>query len=485
MRTPNNSPFVLGTLLLAGLLNAPSNASADPVYAPLVAGNTDFALKLLDQLEAAKPANVFFSPYSISTCFGMVYAGARGSTALQMAAALNLGTNQTEVASEFGALQAELSAQPGGTGAALNVANGLWAQTNFPFLPAFLDSARANFDASVNQVDFMTEAPQITDQINRWVSDQTAGMIPNVLAPGTVNPTTRLALVDAIYFKGGWLNIFDTNATQIQPFYVAPNQFVYTPMMEQKEGVGYFEDNLLQAVELPYTASNLAMVVLLPKLNGPLALTPAELSAALDGLAPQWVDVRLPKFKLDLNLNLAPIMKSMGMVDAFEAGVADFSGIDGTRDLSIGSATHEAAVDVNETGTTAAGATVITIVSTVVFQPTEFTADHPFIFLIRDTNSASVLFLGYVGDPTSGAMRYSATAQPLIQVGAGSFGVRNHQFGFNIAGTNATLAVEACTNLARGGWFPVRTLTLTNGSAYFSEPVQSNSPTRFYRVHSP
>jgi serpin B len=223
----------------------------------------------------------------------------------------------------------------------------------------------------------------------------------------------------------------------------------------------------------------------LPKVNGSLALTPSELSAALDGLAPQWVDVRLPKFKLDLNLNLAPIMKNLGMVDAFEAGVADFSGMDGGRDLSIGSATHEAVVDVDEMGTTAAGATVITIVTSVVFQPMEFTVDHPFLFLIRDTNSASILFLGYVSDPTSGGSRYSATAQPLIQVGAGSFGIRNHQFGFNIAGTNDTLAVEACTNLARGAWFPVRTLTLTNGSAYFSEPVQSNSPSRFYRVHSP
>jgi serpin B len=485
MRMSNAFSLALGTVLLVGLSNPPGSIAATPLYAPLVAGNTDFALSLLGQLEATNSGNIFFSPYSISACFGMVYDGARGETALQMAEALDLSTNQAEVGPEYGALQAELVTQAGQNGISLSVANGLWAQTNFSFLPAFLDNADTNYDASVQQVDFTTDALQITGQINEWVADQTDGMIPNLLQPGTLNPYTRLALVDAIYFNGGWQTIFDTNLTTSAPFYVSPTQFVYAPLMEQFETARYYEDNLLQAVELPYLNSNLTMVVLLPKINGPAALTSAELSAALDGLAPRWMDVILPKFNLDMTINLVPILENMGMVDAFSPDAADFSGMSVAGGLSIASATHEAVVEVNETGTVAAGATVITIVISAITIPTLFQADHPFVFLIRDTNSASILFLGRVGDPTAGSAPRATTSLPLIQTTGGSFGLRNHQFGFNVTSTNATLVVEACTNLTRGAWFPIRTLTLTNGSAYFSEPLPPNSPSRFYRVQQP
>ncbi len=488
MKTSNAIALALGTVFLVGLTIAPGNLSATPVYAPLVAGNTDFALNLLGQLETTNSPNLFFSPYSISACFGMVYAGARGQTAQQMAAALSMSTNQAQVGSEFGALQAELSAQQSTNGISLSLANGLWAQTNFPFLPAFLDNASTNYDASVQQVDFITDALEITSQINAWVANQTEGMIPNLLQPGTLNPTTRLALVNAIYFQGGWQSIFNTNLTQVAPFYVSPSQTVNVPMMEQLETARYYEDNFLQAVELPYVNSNLTMVVLLPKLNGPIALTPTELSAVFDGLMPSWLDVKLPKFKLDLNLNLVPLLENMGMTDAFLPGVADFSGIDGGTDLSIGSATHEAVIAVNETGTVAAGATVITIISLAESPSTLFQADHPFVFLIRDTNSGSILFLGQVGNPTTGSAHSAATPLPLIQTADGNFGIRNHHFGFNVASTstNATLVVvEACTNLLNNVWFTNQMLTLTNGSAYFSEPMPTNATSRFYRVRSP
>lgn len=484
MRMSNAFSLVLGAVLVVSLYVAPDRASATPVYAPLVAGNTDFALNLYGQIAAQNTNNIFFSPYSISTCLGMVYAGARGETALQMAGALDLSTNQAQTGSEFGALQAELNAQQGVNGISLSVANGLWAQTNFPFLPAFMNDASDNYDATVQQVDFITDAPQITGQINDWVADQTDGMISNLLAPGTLKSTTRLALVNAIYFNGGWQSVFNTNFTTVQPFYASPSQFVYAPMMQQLESVRYYADNLLQAVELPYINSNLTMVVLLPRGNGPMALTPAELSAAIDGLTPTWMYVKLPKFKLDMTLDLVPILENMGMVDAFVPGVADFSGIDGGTDLSIDSATHKAVVDVNETGTVAAGATVITVIPLIAPVPTLFQADHPFIFLIRDTNSASILFMGQVADPTAGGARFNGPL-PSIATGDGNFGVRNQQFGFNVSGTNATLVVEACTNITSGAWFPVQTLTLTNGSAYFNELLPANSPSRFYRVRSP
>jgi serpin B len=477
-----SNPFslVLGTILLAGLSNPPASTLATPIYTPLVAGNTTFALNLFAQLIATNSGNVFISPYSISTCFGMVYAGARGETALQMATALNLSTNQAEIGPQFGALQAELESQQDQNVIRLDVANGLWAQTNYPFLPAFLDNASTNFEAGVQQVNFITEAPQITDQINAWVATQTEGMISNLLQPGSLTPATRLTLVDAIYFNGGWQTPFDTNFTTVAPFYVSPNQSVPVPLMEQREWARYYADNLLQAVELPYLNSNLTMVVLLPLGNSPLALTPTELATAIDGLTPQWMDVTLPKFKLETTVNLVPILKNLGMIDAFDAGAADFSGIDGSSDLSIDSAIHKAVVDVSETGTVAAGATVITLPPAFSPIPTLFRADRPFVFLIRDTNSGSIVFLGQVANPVPGA----AGTRPLIQANAGSFGLRNQQFGFAVVGTNSTLVVEACTNLEGGMWFPVQTLTLTNGSGFFSEPWLANSPGRFYRVHA-
>jgi serpin B len=482
MRKWNAFSLVLGTALLAVLYSAPRSVLADSSYTSLVAGNTDFALGLYGQLAAVPTTNLFFSPYSISTCLGMVYAGAAGNTASQMAEALDFSTNQAGVGPEFGALQAELIAQQGSNGIILNVANGLWAQTNFPFLPAFLANATGNYDAMVQSVDFTTDAPEICDQINDWVSEETDGMIANLLSPRALNPDVRLLLVDAIYFNGGWRSIFNTNLTVNAPFYVAPGQFLYVPMMAQVEGVRYYADSFLQAVELPYTNSSVTLLVLLPKTNGPASLPPAELSAVIDGLAPSWVDVRLPKFKLDTTINLVPILKNMGMVDAFMPGVADFSGIDGGRDLSIGSAFHEAVVEVNETGTIAAAATAIGIVSTVVSLNPVFQADHPFIFLIRDTNSGSILFMGRVDDPTGGGAALAATPTPMIQTSDSSFGIRNQQFGFKVAGTNCLLVVEACTNLAGGAWMPIQGLMLTNGSAYFSEPLQSNRSTRFYRV---
>jgi serpin B len=484
MRTSNALSLVLGTLLGVGLLSAPGNTSATPLYSPLVTGNTDFALNLLNQLAPTNGANVFFSPYSISACFGMVYAGARGETALQMAEALNFSTNPADVGPEFGSLQAELDTQQGVGGISLSVANGLWAQTNFLFLPAFLDNASSNYDANLQQVDFTTQAPQITAQINDWVANQTDGMISNLLQPGMLKADTRLALVNAIYFQAAWQSVFDTNLTRIAPFFVWPGQGVLASTMEQAEFAHYYEDNLLQAVELPYINSNLTMVVLLPKTNGPLTLTPAELSAALDGLAPRFVDVQLPKFKLATTINLIPLLENLGMVDAFAPTAADFSGIDGASDLSIDTATHQAVIEVNETNTAAAGATAIGVVTSVYLPPILFQANHPFDFLIRDTNSGSILFMGQVNNPVPESPP-GVIPRPLIRTSDGGFGIRNHQFGFNIASTNATVVVEACTDVGLGDWFPVQTLTLTNGMAYFSEPLPANSASRFYRVHSP
>ena len=382
---------------------------------------------------------------------------------------------------DSGALQAELNAQQGTNGIILNAANGLWMQTYFPSCRRHGECQR-QLRRRLGIRGLWHGRPEICGLINDWVVEKTDGMIDNLLLPQALDASVKLVSVDTIYFNGGWRSIFNTNLTATAPFYVAPGQFLYVPMMEQTEGVRYYADNFFQAVELPYTNSSVALLVLLPKTNAPASLPAAELSAVIGGLAPSWVDVRLPKFKLETTINLVPILENMGMEDAFLSGVADFSGIDGAEDLSIASAIHKAVVEVNETGTIAAAATEIGLAPTVVGWSVVFQADHPFIFLIRDTNSGSILFMGRVDDPTGGGAALAANPAPMIQTSDGSFGIRNQQFGFNVAGTNCLLVVEACTNLAGGAWLPIQGLMLTNGSAHFSEPLSTNSPTRYYRV---
>jgi len=491
MKKSNAFSLVLGSFLVISLSGFPNRTFAAPVYAPLVAGNTDFALKMYGQLAAVNGGNIFFSPYSISACLGMVYEGAAGQTAQQMALALDFSTNQSAVDGEFGALQLELAGQQGQGGISLSIANGLWVQTNFPFLPAYLDGVASNYDANLQQVNFKADAGQITGQINEWVADKTADMITNLFA-SPLSDTTVLALVNAIYFKGGWASPFPTNATVNLPFFTSPGQMVQAPLMHELEGIPYFEDSLLQAVELPYGNSNLVMVALLPKATNGVAqldavLTPGELAAALGGMRLLNVDVWLPRFNLAMGANLIPLLENLGMMDAFESGVADFSGMDGGRDLFIDVVVHKAVVEVDETGTVAAGATGVGIIAAIGDPVNQtFRADHPFLFMIYDTNSASILFLGRVTDPTSsgGVSPSTVPIQPVIQTGDGGFDMQNHRFGFNISGTNASVVVESCTNFAPGGWFPVQALTLTNGSAYFSETLDTNSPARFYRVRT-
>lgn len=481
----------LASIFLAGLWGLTGTAVGDPVYAPLVAGNTQFALDMYHQLAEGAVGNIFFSPYSISSCLGMVYDGAAGNTAQQMAVALSFSTNQSDVGTQFAALDAELSAQQGQDGISLNIANGLWAQQNFPFLPSFFDNATSNFDADVQQVDFVTYAPLVTYVINQWVGTKTQGMISNLFAPGALNSSTVMALVNAIYFKGAWLNPFDTNLTMSVPFHVSSTKTVNTPMMNQYSTAPMFGNSLLQAVELPYANSNLVMIVLLPNdANGlaqmEAALTPQELATVINGLRPSYgVPLSLPKFSLSMTANLIPPLKNLLMVDAFEPGVADFSGMDGKQDLSIQVATHKAVVEVDEAGTTAAGATGIGVIPTVLFGV--FNANHPFVFLIYDTISGSILFMGRVVDPTNNGPSPAVVAgpRPLIQMHDGNFGLRGNQFGFTIAGTNNSVIVEVCTNANGGSWYPVQTLTPNNGSAYFSETVDPAAPLRFYRVRLP
>jgi serine protease inhibitor len=396
---------VTGVLLLSSAISLASGAPSMQTQ-PVVTGNTAFALDLYSRLKSGPP-NLFFSPYSISTCLAMTYAGARGETAQHMAHLFHFSADVQQVASSFRDLQRRLNQAGQQTGIQLNVANALWAQEGHAFLPDFLNLARNEYHANVHQADFKTGAQAARADVNSWVAQQTHDRIKDILPPGSIDPRTRLVLANAIYFKGAWAEPFRASETHPLPFHVSTSRQLQVPLMHQTALAGYLEDSDMQALELPYARNTLSMVVLLPRrIDGCPALedklTPSFLSSALAQMKREKVDIFLPKFKQDSAFDLKSELAKMGMANAF-GPTADFSGMDGTRNLYISGVFHKAWVEVNEQGTEAAAATATTMQSLALVRPVApppvFRADHPFIFLIRDPQSGSILFLGRLAQP--------------------------------------------------------------------------------------
>jgi len=401
----------VGAVFLASLLlclpSGFARAAQPSQTQALVDGNTAFACDLYAQPRNS-PGKLFFSPYSVSTALAMTYAGARGNTETQMAQVLHFGKNQARLHSAFGALRRQLNQASKQNGIELSLANALWAQQGHRFLPAFLNLGQGEYQASLKLADFQTGAEAARHEINGWVAKRTKDKIQDILPPGSLDQSTRLVLANAIYFKGAWTTPFPKAGTSPQPFHLDASRQADVPLMHHFDTVKYMENDTFQAVELPYIGAELSLVALLPReidgcgqLEG--QLSPALLSRCLGQMKSQKVELFLPRFKMESDFRLKDTLRDMGMSDAF-GSAADFSGMDGTRNLYISAVFHKAWVDVNEEGTEAAAATVVTMELKGVLRrppapPPVFRADHPFIFCIRDTRSGSLLFLGRLVDP--------------------------------------------------------------------------------------
>lgn len=388
------------SLLLGKLL--PALASAAPQDS-VVAGITAFALDLYAKLQP-RDGNLFLSPYSISTALALTYGGARGETASQMAEALHFGLPQNELHPAFAGLEAGLAGAQKKDKVRLGVANSLWPQQSAVFLPDYLGLCKTHYGTTITPLDYANAAESARESINHWVEDTTSGKITDLIAHGVLNSNTRMVLVNAIYFKGDWASQFKAEATQMQPFHLSGGKTGEVPMMFQKQDCGYRENADLQVLELPYAGNDLSMIVLLPRKADGLAemetkLTPDNLKQWTGGLERQKVEVFLPQFKLTSQFSLKDQLSAMGMTSAFSDN-ADFSGMNGQHDLFLGAVIHQAFVDVNEEGTVAAAATGAVIQTRSRPQPvTVFRADHPFLFMIRDRASGSILFMGRLSEP--------------------------------------------------------------------------------------
>jgi serpin B len=332
----------------------------------VVKGNNTFAFELYGKLRSAD-GNLFLSPYSISSALAMTYAGARAETRAQMAKVLHFDGDDTHLHSTFRDLNTCLNAE--GKSYEISVANALWGQQGYAFLDEFLKLTKDNYGAGLNEVDFVKATETARKTINTWVEKETRDKIKDLLKPGVLNHLTRLVLTNAIYFKGTWDSQFNKNQTRELPFHVQIDKTVQAPMMYQKEPFKFMETDKLQALELPYKGDELSMVILLPKKQDGLAelessLCADSLSNWLKGLGNQKVKVYLPRFKTTSEFSLGDVLSSMGMIDAFSLPTAAVMAL----------ASMPAPVPI-------------------------FRADHPFIFLIRDVASGSILFLGRIVNP--------------------------------------------------------------------------------------
>ncbi|MFI5298832.1 MAG: serpin family protein [Polyangiales bacterium] len=391
-------------------------ATATGAVTTLVSDNTDFAGDLYRQVAAAPSnanANVFVSPYSVSLALAMTYAGARGATHDQMAKALHFSLPDAQLHATFDAVDLLVEAPPiaasdGTTSFQLALADALFLDKQFNVAAPFLDTLATNYGAGTNRLDFENAPDASRLAINDWTAAQTNDRIQNLLPNGSITPLTRFVLVNAIYFKAGWAAPFDPKVTQAATFRAADGSTPSVQMMGAESEYKYAETADLQLLELPYTG-NASMVVLLPG-AGKLAsveasLSAATLSAALGAASFQQVNVSLPKFSIKgPTFSLMTTLKALGMTDAFDPNLADFSALtaDGSKTVSIADVLHQAFVAVDESGTEAAAATAVIGVGSVAFNPNPktFTADHPFLFVIRDTTTGSILFEGRVANPS-------------------------------------------------------------------------------------
>jgi serpin B len=374
-----------------------------------VQGNNAFAMDLYRQLGQGGSDNLFYSPYSISLALAMTYAGARGQTADEMAAALHFNLPQETLHPAFNALDQQLAAMADDLGNAeegqpftLNIANALWGQQGLNFEEDFLDTLARNYGAGMRLMDFAAEPEAARQEINQWVSDQTMEKIKDLLAEGTIDPTTRLVLTNAIYFNAGWFTPFNEGATQDETFTLLDGSEVTVPMMHTSGRFSYADGDGWRAVELPYVGQRAAMLVIVPEREQFEAfeesLDAAKLDEIVNNLESAGVQLGLPKFTYESEFSLVETLEALGMEQAFGGG-ADFSRMTGDASLYISEIVHKAFVDVNEKGTEAAAATAVVMAESALMENQQLTVDSPFIYLIRDRETGTLLFVGRVLNP--------------------------------------------------------------------------------------
>ena len=374
----------------------------------LAADDLAFGVDLYGQLRGQNAGNFIFSQTSISLALAMLYGGAANNTAAQMATALHFSLPPARLHPAFNALDLALMAQPSGVAAnafQLNIANSMWVQAGFTFLSSYLDLLAESYGAGLFVENFAGSPETARADINNWVSTQTQQMIPQLFDPGTIDSDTRLVLANAVYFHGTWLNGF--NPSSPNGIFHAPTGDVSVPMMSNSQSnAGLWQGTGWNAAAVDYAGGTTSMILLVPDAGTfdafEQGLSADRLTTMLTSTHQQACILTMPRFKFSTPSSLNGVLEALGMTDAFDPSLADFSGMDGGHDLSVGVVIHKAVIAVDEQGTTAAAATGVTVGVTAVMPqpPPPLVADRPFLFFVRHNPTGAILFQGRVVDPS-------------------------------------------------------------------------------------
>lgn len=386
-------------------------AAADPAGAKDAAQALDaFGFDLYRRL-ATGTGNVVYSPASVALALSMARAGAKGTTAAQMDTVMR-GMASDEHAAWVNALDAALASRTGtfkdvggkDQPVTLRIANAPFGQRDMTLVPAYLDALASRFGAGLRLVDYKKDAEAARAAINSWVNDQTEQRIPELLAKGDIDAMTRLVLVNAIYLKAAWQTPFSPEATKPAPFTKLDGSTIQVPTMAASEELPYATGSGWQAVELPYVGGQLAMDLVLPDDLAAFeaGLDTSTLGAITTGLSMHQVDLAMPKFGIETHAGLGDALVALGMTDAFDPNHADFSGMTTQEQLYISKVIHQANIDVDEKGTTAAAATAVAMRAMALpAGSVTLKVDRPFLFLVRDVPTGAILFMGRVTEPAT------------------------------------------------------------------------------------
>ena len=413
--------------VLTGSSGSMAAVASDQDVQALTAGNNAFALEIYGKLKEGK-GNLFCSPYGISSVMAMAYAGARGNTKAQMEQVLRLSQNGDNVHAAYREMTDSLGLtgnnESVGTklinvlrrvkdavllrgwaaGHQLDIVNGLWVMKGFDVSKDYRNLMKTYYHAPAEEADFEKDGQSARRSINSWFRKAEPRQIQRGRGAGRYRfpDQAGLSQCDLLQRRVGMRN--SRESTKGVPFTLLDGTKIKVPTMAQKHKFHYMETGGFKALKLPYKDSALSMIIFLPNAHDGLSemeesLTIDKLEACLKAMNEHTVIVDLPRFKMDSKLDLAKVLQSMGMTDAFSLTQADFSGIDGKKDLYVGKVKQDAIVDVNEEGTEAFAVTIGQLRKTGRPSFKQFKADHPFFFMICRTNPTSILFMGRVVDP--------------------------------------------------------------------------------------
>ena len=393
------------SMLDAAVSRAAGVIQGEPAVIPdaIAAANNGFAVDFYREV-SAKDGNIFFSPTSMFVAFSALYEGARGNTADQMQQVFGF---EPDLQARYNATAYLMSSvNRDDQNATLEMANALWPAVQFTPYDSYINTVRDVYLADVERVDFTGGG---VDRINSWASEKTHGKIEEVLTPDAVDASTFLVITNSIYFNGSWTVPFPEEDTVNHDFWRRSSESVKTDFMRVQDRFDYASLDGVQIIRMPYVGDRLSMLVILPNDRDGIGSLESGVSA---GQMAQWkqsmqsheVSVFMPKFTMETSYSLPAYLGSLGMVDVFDGGLADLSGI-APVDLGalyVSEATQVAYVDVNEVGTEAAAITagVVALVSEQP-PPPMFIANHPFVFIIQDDESGAILFMGRLSDPTA------------------------------------------------------------------------------------